>query len=119
MIVVSNTTPLINFAAIGRTDILQNLFGELVVPPQAIDELNVKLGLFPAVSNILTAPFVTVEPITNGAMMGMLHQELDEGEAAAILLAHEKQADLILLDEVSGRRIAELYGLTVIGSIGR
>ena len=30
---ISNTTPLINFAEIGRMDLLESLFGELIVPP--------------------------------------------------------------------------------------
>lgn len=38
-LIISNTTPLINFAEIGRLDILQRLFGSLVIPPAVRAEL--------------------------------------------------------------------------------
>ena len=31
--IVSNSTPLINFASIGRLDIMETLFAELTIPP--------------------------------------------------------------------------------------
>ncbi|MBI4579276.1 MAG: DUF3368 domain-containing protein [Planctomycetes bacterium] len=44
--------------------------------------------------------------------------ELDPGERAAISLAHELDADFILMDEKAGRRVAAQRKLNVIGSIG-
>jgi predicted nucleic acid-binding protein len=36
--VICNTTPLINFAAINRLDILQAMFGQIVIPQAVYDE---------------------------------------------------------------------------------
>lgn len=47
-LIISNTTPLINFAELGRMDVLQGLFGTLVIPPAVVDELTDKAALFPA-----------------------------------------------------------------------
>ncbi len=44
--------------------------------------------------------------------------DLDRGEAEAIILATEPEADLILLDEVLGRYHAKHAGLKVTGTIG-
>lgn len=33
MIVVSNTSPISNLAAIGRLDLLQQLYGKILIPP--------------------------------------------------------------------------------------
>jgi predicted nucleic acid-binding protein len=44
--------------------------------------------------------------------------DLDKGEAAAIILATESEADLILLDEALGRYHAKHAGLKVAGTIG-
>jgi len=43
---------------------------------------------------------------------------LDPGEAEVITLALENKADLLLLDEITGRTVASTYQLTFTGSIG-
>ncbi len=43
---------------------------------------------------------------------------MDAGEAEAIALAIEMQANLLLLDERRGRAIAKQLGLTVTGLLG-
>lgn len=43
---------------------------------------------------------------------------LDAGEAAAIQLARQEHADLLLIDERKGARIAQLQGLEVTGKLG-
>ena len=49
---------------------------------------------------------------------GRFRRDLDRGEAEAIALAIERRADLILVDEKRGRRIAAAAGLTVTGLLG-
>ena len=44
--------------------------------------------------------------------------DLDKGEAEAIVLATEKDSDLIILDESLGRFHAKHVGLKVTGTIG-
>jgi len=47
-----------------------------------------------------------------------LEATLDPGEAAALVLALEKSADFVLMDEAAGRKAAGQLGLTVIGVLG-
>jgi len=44
--------------------------------------------------------------------------ELDNGEAEAIALAIEKNAKLVLLDELAARNIAQFHSINFIGTIG-
>ena len=41
--IISNTTPLINFSSVERLDILLKLFGNLYIPPAVKNELIEKL----------------------------------------------------------------------------
>lgn len=50
--------------------------------------------------------------------MLMLREALDPGEAEAIVLAVERRADLLLMDEKRARRTAAASGIKVTGLIG-
>lgn len=43
---------------------------------------------------------------------------LDEGEEKAIMLAIEQKVDLLLMDDLAGRRAAAMHGLNVMGTLG-
>ncbi|MCA9980740.1 MAG: DUF3368 domain-containing protein [Anaerolineales bacterium] len=116
--IVSNTTPLINFAAIRRLDILESLFGTITIPPAVAYELLDRGQEYPSSLEIQRATFIRKQEIQNVLLRDSLTIDLDSGEAEAITLALEQKADLLLLDEVTGRMKAEAYGLTFVGSIG-
>ena len=44
--------------------------------------------------------------------------ELDYGESQAIILANEISADYLIIDEKKARKIAQISGLKIIGTIG-
>ena len=116
--IVSNSTPLINFAAINRLDILEQLFGTVVIPPAVTYEVLEGSHRYPSMSAIREAACIAKHDIGNMMLRDALLLELDPGEAEAITLALEQKADLLLLDEMAGRTIAESYNLAFTGSIG-
>lgn len=56
--------------------------------------------------------------VVDRTKVNYLLTQLDIGEAEAIVLAQEKQADWLLVDENKARTIAQRLGLPMIGTVG-
>ncbi|MFN8484115.1 MAG: DUF3368 domain-containing protein [Anaerolineae bacterium] len=118
MIVVSNTSPLTNLAAINRFDLLRQLYGELHIPVAVWDELNAGGRAWPGRDEVANAAWIRRAECTNRPLITLLTRDLDRGEAESIALAVELNADLVLLDEREGRHAAQRLGLHVLGVVG-
>jgi uncharacterized protein len=118
MIVVSNTSPVTNLALIGRLDLLEQLYGALMIPDAVWQELVVKGAHLPSAQQIERASWLSVRTVTNRELVLSLRQDLDAGEAEAIALAMEMNADLLLIDERIGRESAQHLGVPYMGLIG-
>jgi predicted nucleic acid-binding protein len=120
MRVVSNTSPILNLAIVGRLDVLRQQFGTVSIPREVHEELRVdeQLPGCEEIRKALAAGWITVVEVTNVGMRDALRAELDGGEAEAIVLASELQAERVLLDEREARRVAIQLGLRVTGVVG-
>ncbi len=118
MIIVSNTSPLTNLAAIKRFDLLQRLYGELHIPVAVWDELNSGGKVWPGRDEVADAVWIHRVECANEPLITALMRDLDRGEAESIALAVELEADLVLLDEREGRRAAQRLELRVLGVVG-
>ena len=118
LIVVSNTSPLTNLAAIGRFDLLRKVLGHLHVSRAVAAELTAGGRNWPGALEVSRSPWIEVHTVQNRYTVDALRLELDAGEAETIALALEMQADLVLMDEQDGRRAAEYLGLSVMGVVG-
>ena len=117
---VSNTSPILNLAIIGRLSLLHEQFGEVWIPQAVVGELRCEEDLpgSPAVSDALSAGWLRVKEVGDQMLVQTLRQDLDRGEAEAIVLALEVNAEWVLLDERDARRIAKTLGLSVTGVLG-
>ncbi len=118
MIVVSNTSPIVNLAAVGRLDLLRQLYGKVVIPQSVHDEIAVTGAGQPGAREVEAFDWIETKQVADRILVASLQLELDDGEAEAIALAVELKADLILLDERKGRVIAARLGLRFIGLLG-
>ena len=120
MIVVSNAGPLIALARIKRFELLRDLFGHLLIPQAVYEEVVVKGAGKPGAEETASAyrDWIEVLRVKDVVMMRSFLARLGRGESEAIALALEKDADLILLDDLKARAVAEFMGLTVVGTIG-
>jgi predicted nucleic acid-binding protein len=115
-VVISDASPLIGLARVNGIGWLRELFKEVLIPQVVADE--VLTGGFPAeeerISAALEAGWLSiVSTIPDGPEL----PDLDEGEAASIRLAlAEPGPALLLIDERSGRAIAQELGLSIAGT---
>ncbi|MCC6569564.1 MAG: DUF3368 domain-containing protein [Anaerolineales bacterium] len=120
MLVVSDTSPILNLAVIGHLDLLRRQFGDVVLPPAVLEELKVDAD-YPGTVEIrqaLEEGWLRMVELQNDQMTRALRRELDDGEAEAIALALELGVETILMDERDGRLIAKAMRLAPIGVLG-
>ena len=115
MKVVSNSSPLIFLSAIGMLDLLKSEFGEILVPEAVYDE--VTINDLKGSNEVKHADWIKVQRIKNIEALSFMPM-LDRGEESAIVLAIEQDADLVLLDDLAGRRAAMMHGFNVMGTLG-
>lgn len=115
MLVVSDSSPLNFLVRLRCVDVLPALFGTVLIPPKVEEELTrvttpieVRTFLASKPDWLIVRPPARIERIA----------KLDAGEEAAISLALEVKADLLLIDDGDGRRAASQRGLSVIGLLG-
>ena len=120
MRVVSNSSPILNLVIIDKLSLLKECFENVIIPQGVLQELRVEENLpgSKSIKHAIHDGWITVESVRNRHLFRVLRRELDLGEAEAIALAVETNADLILLDEKEGRTIAKDLELKVTGIIG-
>jgi predicted nucleic acid-binding protein len=121
MLVVSNTSPIVNLAAIGQLDVLRQLFSMIIIPERVYEEIVIEGAEQPGAVEVQTEIWFETRTVTNTALVANLLQrypKLQLGEVEAIVLTYEINADRLLLDEGRGRALAEDLGLPITGVLG-
>lgn len=116
--VISNTTPLIAFAKIDQLALMRQVVGTLTIPEAVAAEISAYTSTGPGYIALANEPWIKVQPLQSTRQLQLLLPTLDRGEAAVIALALERQAKLVLIDELTGRKVAESLQLKVSGSVG-
>lgn len=113
-IIVCDTGPLLHLSEAGASHLL-SLAGEILIPPMVVIEFEANAqGWSPP----QWARKVALEKTTQKkAEKWAKAKQIDAGEAEAIGLALQEQADWLLTDDAKARQFAESLGLEVHGSI--
>jgi predicted nucleic acid-binding protein len=116
MIVVADTSPLNYLIRLGHSESLLKIYGRVLVPRAVLTEMQhpdapseVRAWAF--------APPPWLETMHAQQLDTSLASELGDGEREAISLALEVHADVLLIDERSGRREAEARHIEVAGTL--
>ena len=117
-LVVSDTSPLLNLALIDRLDLLEVQFPGVTVPRQVWSELTEGNDGLEPLRGLRDDGVLRIVEVERSDLFVEIVHELDLGETAAICYAVEHDADLVLLDERDGRRVARRHDLDITGVIG-
>ncbi len=104
-LVVTDTSCLIALDRVGHLDVLPALF-VVHAPPAVVEEF----GQRPA--------WLHVEPVPDLDQVEALLEQVDRGEAEAIVLAASYSDVRLLIDDKEGRRVAQALGLRITGTAG-
>lgn len=126
MPVISDTSPLIWLAKVGKITLLKDLFVEVIIPQEVYIEA-VEKGLQHGFADALTIKESINEGWIKLSNLNIKEQnilqkifehasEIHLGEAQAIVLARQMKL-LLIMDESAGRAFAEAWGLKVKGTI--
>ncbi len=119
MIIVSNTTPLIGMASVGRFDLLRQLFRKIHIVEAVHEEIFVSVKKTDRIRyKVPEVSWIETVKVNDRVSVNRLLENLDSGEAETIVLASEIRADWILMDEKKGRRKLMELGLNKIGTLG-
>ncbi|MER3433540.1 MAG: DUF3368 domain-containing protein [Leptolyngbya sp. ERB_1_1] len=119
MTVISNTSPISNLAAIGKLSLLQHVYGSITIPQAVADEIAKVATIYFQAASVPSQSWITIQAVKDLPTVQRLQSEkLDAGESEAIALAIEVGAELLLIDEQLGRKIAVKEGLEITGLVG-
>ena len=114
MIVVSDTSALSNLAIVNHLWLLEAIYQSVIIPDVVATELATASN--PTISAILKLGWIQTQSLINSHLADQLQQErgLDAGEANAIALAFELQADDLLIDERDDKKRFGLGCLSLV-----
>ncbi|MCK7575044.1 MAG: DUF3368 domain-containing protein [Chromatiales bacterium] len=115
MILVADCSALIALATCDALPLLDQLFGQVVVPEAVYREAVV--GSKPEAERLRHYLHGRVHAL-DPELPILLDGFSDAGETEAMLLYRQLRADYLLIDDRRGRRMAQINNIQVIGSLG-
>jgi len=117
-LIISNTTPIINFSEIECLDVLISMFGSITITPAVAAELVAKSHLFPKAAKVAQQRVLGTASPTNNLLLQQLATRVHPGEAECLALALERPGPSLLLADLAARDIARASGCLFTGTIG-
>ncbi len=114
--IISDTTPIISLLKVDKLNLLKELYTKIIIPKAVYSEIeNGKEK--PYYHDLTKFDWIDIQEITNSDSKDFL-LDLGDGEAEVLILAEELNADLIIMDEIIGRRYAKQLEFNLTGTIG-
>ncbi|VXD25230.1 conserved hypothetical protein [Planktothrix serta PCC 8927] len=117
MIVICDTSPILYLLLINQIELLPRLYQTIIIPDVVQAEMQAP-GAPLALQNWIDHPPEWLEICSVAPGNDPRLQRLQAGEQAAILLAQSLKADLLIVDDLAARQIAQKLGINIIGLLG-
>ncbi len=120
MIVISDTTPILSLLKAGHLELLEKLYGNVLIPNAVYHELTENPVYIEEARIIKAIKFLSLKEAENKKSVNVLRSVtgLDSGESEALIMYDEQKADLLLIDERKGRSVAKQLKVRYIGTAG-
>lgn len=118
MIIVSDTSCLCYLALLKREHWLHELYGEIFIPPAVATELANGAASQPDIQRVLACHWLVVRTLNDETAVLKFLEKVDLGEAQAVALYQQLQADLLMVDDLDGRMLAQQLGVRQIRLLG-
>jgi predicted nucleic acid-binding protein len=117
--VVCNSSPLISLAKIESFNLLRKLFGTLTISAEVHAEVVVSGASLPGSYETSGSFWIQVKRVTRPSDITTAQQRfgLGLGELSTLILARETNADLVILDDLGARKLAQREGFRVQGTV--
>lgn len=99
-------------------DLIHQLYMTIYIPEAVFRELTSHGNSIPGAKEVVGCSWIKTHKVQNKERVRFLSGFLDPGESEAIALAQEINADLLIIDEKTGRAHAKTLGLNITGMIG-
>ncbi len=124
MIVVSDSSPLIFMARIGSLEILRSLYKTILIPKAVFDEA-VNRGKDESYGDAFLiekeiGSLILIKDLKEkfANQLKTLIKTYGNGESEALLLCLQEDADLLLADDYDTRKLAEIYNIKWLSTLG-
>ncbi len=117
--IISNATPLIYLAKVQQLELLKKIFGKVVITPEVKQEVVdrgkalQKPDAF-LIEREIEKGWIIVKESTEKVVIVF---DIHPGEKSVIALAKSLSQKVVLMDEMMGRKAAQLSGLTPRGTV--
>ncbi len=118
MIVVADTSVILNLCRVQQECLLQSLFQRVLIPAQVAQEFARLAQAQTRFAGLALPEWIEVLPTPGTLPPEVVQAHLDAGESAAIALCLDRHADALLIDESLGREVAARLGVRTIGILG-
>jgi len=118
MIVVADTSVILNLCCVRQEHLLLALFREVSIPEEVRSEFERLSKQQPRFQGLRVPSWLKVMSVDAVPDSIAVMPNLHAGETAALALAMQLEAQAVLMDESAGRKAAHLLGMQAIGVLG-